>query len=115
MVVNDLVFTVGVVGNDPDSSQLVPGGFPAELDQALSNLEAILRAAGSGLQRIVKVSAFVAYIADESSLGTTVRAAIQAPVALTVVAVSGMPLGASVEIECVALVDSNDTAGVGGR
>ena len=58
MIAGNLVYTVGVVGNDPTTSRLVSGGIHAETGQVLSNLRATLEAAGSGLEAIVKATAF---------------------------------------------------------
>ena len=101
----DLVYTVGVVGNDPTTSRLVAGGIHAEMDQALRNLRAILEAAGGNLESIVKVTAFLKDIADEPVVAAAWSSAVgQSRPAWTVVEVAGMPLGALIEVECVALV-----------
>jgi len=62
----DLIFVSGQPGIDtssavdPTTLRGVPGGFEAEVRQAFANLEAVLRAAGSGLEYVVKVTMFVA-------------------------------------------------------
>ena len=104
VVAGELVFTVGVVGNDPATSTLVEGGVRAELHQALTNLGAILEAAGSGFDQLIKVTAFVADISDQRVVLDGLADRLLSPVAVTVIAVEGMPLGAAVEIECVAAV-----------
>ena len=104
MRVGDWLFTVGVVGNEPGTSQLVSGGAEAELSQAIRNLQSILAAGGSGLDRIVKATIYLADIQEEPAVGRRWYAAVPPPhPALTVVAVQGLPLGAHVEIECVAI------------
>ena len=102
IVVGELVFTVGVVGNDPATSALVEGGVRAELDRALSNLGAILDAAGSGFDQMIKVTAFLADISDQQVVLDGLAERLLSRVAVTVIAVEAMPLGAAVEIECVA-------------
>ena len=61
----DLVFVAGQPGidlgasSDPSTATAVPGGFEAEFRQAISNLEAVLQAAGSGLEHVVKTTTFL--------------------------------------------------------
>ncbi len=104
MVGAGVVYTVGVVGSDPASSQLVPGGVVAEAEQALRNLRSILEAAGSGLDRILKTTIYLADMADFGVVNEIYRREIPQPFpARTTVAVVALPLGARVEIDCVAL------------
>jgi 2-iminobutanoate/2-iminopropanoate deaminase len=62
----DLVFVAGQPGidlaasSDPATAAAVPGGFEAEWRQAFRNLEAVLNAAGSGLEHVVKTTTFLA-------------------------------------------------------
>ena len=104
VVAGELVFTVGVVGSAPATSTLVEGGVGAELQQALSNLGAILEAAGSGFDQLIKVTVLVADIRDQHVVLDGLADRLLSPVAVTVIAVQGMPIGAAVEIECVAAV-----------
>ncbi|MDQ4036516.1 MAG: RidA family protein, partial [Chloroflexota bacterium] len=60
MVAGGLVFTVGVVGSNPATSELVAGGLEAQVHQALDNLEAILDAAGTTMSSIVKANVYLA-------------------------------------------------------
>jgi 2-iminobutanoate/2-iminopropanoate deaminase len=52
----DFIFCAGQAAFDPETGQIVEGGVGPQTEQALRNLEAILRAAGSGLDRVVKVT-----------------------------------------------------------
>lgn len=104
MVGAGFVFTAGTVGLDPVSGQLVPGGAAAEARQAIANLVAILDAAGSGLDRVLKATVFLADMADFTAVNEVYRAAFPEPFpARTTVAVAALPLGARIELECVAL------------
>jgi len=58
VVAGSLVFTSGQVGAEPDNGD-VPDEFAAEVHLALDNLERVLVAAGSGLERLVKVTCFI--------------------------------------------------------
>jgi 2-iminobutanoate/2-iminopropanoate deaminase len=98
-----LVFCAGQVGWDAEAGRLAEGGTLAELDRALDNLAAVLGAAGLGLEDVVKVTLFLADLAD----GAAVNARWQErwpdpPPARSTVAVAALPAGARVEIEAIA-------------
>ena len=99
-----LVFTAGQLGIDPQSGKLVEGGIQAQTRQALTNLKAILEAAGSGLDQVIKTTVFLNDIAEFALMnevyGTFFTSDFPARSAIQVAA---LPLGAAVEIEAVAL------------
>ena len=101
--IGDLLFTSGQVGLDPATGRIVGGGIEAETRRALANLEAILRAAGTGFDRVVKANVFLLDM-DEFAAMNGVYAATFGLVrpARTTVAVSRLPVGARVEIDLVA-------------
>ena len=104
MVAGSLVFTVGVVGSDPDTSELVGGGLEAQIQQALDNLEAIVEAAGTTMSAIIKANVYLADMADVAAFNRIYGARVSEPYpSRTTVAVLGLPLGARVEIDCIAL------------
>jgi len=100
-----LVFTAGQLGIDPATGKLVEGGIQPQTRQALNNLSAVLEAAGSRLERVVKTTVFLKDISDFSLMnevyGTFFTENFPARSALQV---GALPLGAAVEIEAVALV-----------
>ncbi len=99
----ELVFTAGQVGLDPTTKALAEG-VAAQARQAIANLAAILEAAGSGLDRVVKTTIFLADIADFAGVNEAYGAAFSQPYpARSTFAVRSLPMGALVEIECVAL------------
>lgn len=99
-----LVFCAGQGGLDPASGRVIEGGVSAEADQALRNLAAVLAAAGSGLDRVVKVTIFLAEIGDFAAVNEVYRRHFSEPYpARTTLAVRDLPLGLQVEIECIAL------------
>jgi 2-iminobutanoate/2-iminopropanoate deaminase len=100
----DLVFTAGQLGIDPASGRLAEG-IAAQTEQALRNVAAILEAAGSGLDRLVKVTVFLADIGDWPALNEVYTRIVPEPFpARSAFAVRDLPLGARVEIEAVAVV-----------
>jgi 2-iminobutanoate/2-iminopropanoate deaminase len=65
--VGDLVFTAGQPGIDPATGAVAGPAFEAQARQAIANLKAVLEDAGSGLDRVVKVTC---YVADPNAFGT---------------------------------------------
>lgn len=99
----DLVFTAGQLGIDPASGTLVADDVASQAERALTNLAAILEAAGSGLDRLVKVTVFLADIADWPAVNEVYGRMVPEPFpARSAFAVRALPLGARVEIEAVA-------------
>jgi len=97
------IFTAGQVGLDPATGKLAEG-LEAQARQVMANLAAILAAAGSGLDHIVKTTIFLTDMSHFAAVNAIYGAAFTAaPPARTTVAVAGLPLGALVEIEAVAL------------
>jgi len=102
----NLVYTAGQIGLDPAKGELVPGGIEAETRQVLTNLKHVLEAAGADLDSAVKTTVFLKDMADFAKMNAIYAEFFtQAPPARSTVAVAGLPKGASVEIEVVALLD----------
>ena len=99
-----MVFTSGQVGLDPATGELVAGGVKEQATRALANLTAVLRGAGMTLGDVVKTTVFLADMADFAAMNEVYAAAFgPTPPARTTIAAAGLPKGAQVEIECVAL------------
>jgi 2-iminobutanoate/2-iminopropanoate deaminase len=104
MVGGGLVFTAGSLGVDPATGELVPGGAGEQATQAIANLTAILDAAGSSLDRVLKTTIFLADMEDFAAVNEAYAAAFPQPYpARSTFAVAALPRGGRVEIECVAL------------
>jgi 2-iminobutanoate/2-iminopropanoate deaminase len=100
----DLVFTAGQIGTDPATGELDGTTAAQQARRALGNLATILAAAGSGLDRLVKVTVFLVDIADWESVNTVYAELVPQPFpARSAFAVSQLPKGARVEIEAVAV------------
>ena len=99
-----LVFTAGQIGLNPATGQMADG-LEAQTHQVMANLSAILQAAGSSLDQIVKTTIFLRDMADFKAVNAIYGAAFSSqPPARSTVAVAGLPLDARVEIEAVAVV-----------
>jgi 2-iminobutanoate/2-iminopropanoate deaminase len=97
------VFCSGQVGLDPATGELVPGGVETEAERALRNLAAVLDAAGLGFADVVKITVFLADIADFTTVNTVYgRHMPDPPPARSTVGVAALPRGARVEIEAIA-------------
>lgn len=103
--VGDLVFTAGQLGLDPATGEFAGDDVAAQAERALANLGAILDEAGSGLDRLVKVTVYLADIGDWPAVNEVYARAIPEPFpARSAFAVRDLPKGARVEIEAVAAV-----------
>ncbi len=103
VVAGDYVFCSGQVPLDPATSELVTGDIAVQTNRILDNLAAVLAAAGSGLDRVVKTTVFLADIGDFAAMNDAYakRFGDHRP-ARSTIGVAALPRGARVEIECVA-------------
>jgi len=104
MVANDLVFCSGQVPLDPATGELVTGDIAAQTERILDNLAAVLAAAGSSLDRVIKTTVFLADFNDFAAMNDAYaeRFGEHRP-ARSTIGVAALPRGARIEIECVAL------------
>lgn len=99
----DFFFTAGQIGLDPDSGSLVEGGVEAEARRALTNLSAVLEAAGLGARDVVKTTVFLADMDEFSAVNEIYAEHFVDPYpARSTVEVARLPRDARVEIEAVA-------------
>jgi 2-iminobutanoate/2-iminopropanoate deaminase len=105
VIAGNLVFVSGQAGRDP-STGVLPDGVEAQTEQALRNVEAILRAAGSGLPHVVRCGVFLVDIAEFPKMnGVYARMFGDHRPARTTVEVSDLPGGGLlVEIDAIAVV-----------
>jgi reactive intermediate/imine deaminase len=100
------LFCSGQIALDPVSGAMVgDGDVEAETRQVLSNLVAVLRAAGSGPDQVVRTTVFLADLADFARVNAIYAETFQGPVppARACVEVAALPRGARVEIDCIAM------------
>ncbi|MEB3238940.1 MAG: Rid family detoxifying hydrolase [Cyanobacteriota bacterium] len=102
-----LLFCSGQIALDPAAGALVgDGDVEAETRQVLANLVAVLQAAGSSPQQVVRTTVFLTDLADFGRVNALYAEVFDGPVApaRACVQVAALPKGARVEIDCVALL-----------
>ncbi|KAI1757632.1 L-psp endoribonuclease family protein [Xylaria castorea] len=105
---NGMVYCSGSIGRDPVTKELAKGGVQPETRAAIKNLSAVLEAAGSSLDNIVKVNVFLTTMDDFAAMNQVYDeffGSIDPKPCRTCVAVSALPTGAKMEIECTAFVN----------
>jgi 2-iminobutanoate/2-iminopropanoate deaminase len=101
---NGLVFLSGQVAVDPATGRVIDGDAAAQTERILRNVAAVLAAAGSGLDRVVRAGVYLADLKDYAAMNAVYgRFFAVDPPARTTVEVSRLPLDAAVEIDVVAL------------
>ena len=100
-----MLFCSGQIPIDPATGEFVSGGVSEQTEQVFKNLIAVLEAGGSGLDDVVKTTVFLADMADFAVMNNVYAKYFDSnkPARATVQA-AGLPRGAKVEIDCIALV-----------
>jgi 2-iminobutanoate/2-iminopropanoate deaminase len=97
------VFVSGQLGLAPGGSEMVAATIGEQTEQVFDNLEAILAEAGSGLDRIVKTTVFLADLADFQGMNEVyARRVGEPPPARSTIEVAALPSGALIEVEAIA-------------
>lgn len=100
-----LVFAAGQVALDPATGKMVEGDVTVQTRQVLENLGAVLEAAESGLEHVVKTTVFLVDLNDFAAMNAIYGQFFsETPPARSTVQVSKLPAGARVEIEAIAVV-----------
>ena len=101
---NGFVFVSGQVAIDPLTQQVISGDVAAQTDRVLKNLSAILKAAGSGLEKVVRCGVFLKNMGDFAAMNNIYgRHFSTAPPARSTVEVARLPKDVLVEIDVIAL------------
>ena len=104
IVANGLVFVSGQLALRPDHAEIVGESIQEQTEQVFANLKAILEAAGSGLDRLVKTTVYLTDLGDFAGMNEVyARHVGETPPARATIEVSALPSGAKVEIEAIAL------------
>ncbi len=106
VVSGELVFTAGQIAIDPATGEMVGSTVEEQTRRVLLNLKAVLEAAGSALERVVKTTVYLRSMDDFQAMNAVYSEFFGVvPPARSAVEVARLPKDALVEIEAVALVD----------
>lgn len=101
---NGFVFVSGQVAIDPATQQVINGDVAAQTDRVLKNLTAILKAAGTGLEKVVRSTVFLKNMGDFTAMNEVYgKYFTSAPPARSTVEVARLPKDVLVEIDVIAL------------
>jgi 2-iminobutanoate/2-iminopropanoate deaminase len=101
---NGFVFVSGQVAIDPATQQVISGDVAVQTDRVLKNLSAILKAAGTGLEKVVRSTVFLKNMSDFTAMNEVYgRYFNSAPPARSTVEVARLPKDVLVEIDVIAL------------
>ena len=99
---NGLVYTSGQIPINPQTGAIEAAGIEAQTEQAIRNLKAVLEAAGSSLEQVIKTTCFLQHISDFAAFNAVYEQYFTGKPARSCVEVGALPKGALVEIEAVA-------------
>lgn len=105
VIAGGFIFASGQIPLDPQTGEFVAGGVAEQTEQVMRNLTAVLEAAGSSLERVVKTTVFLADMNDFALMNEVYgRYFSDQPPARATVEAARLPRDARVEIEVIALV-----------
>jgi reactive intermediate/imine deaminase len=105
--VDNMLYLSGVIGTDPNATGLapMPGGVTAETQRAMEIIRDELEVFGSSMDRVVKCTIFLADMDEWAAMNEVYVTFFDTPPARSALGANGLAIGASVEIECIAVVD----------
>jgi 2-iminobutanoate/2-iminopropanoate deaminase len=104
IVAGGFVFSSGQIPLDPETGEFVAGGISEQTEQVLRNLSKVLEAAGTGLDRVVKTTVYLADMNDFAAMNEVYGRFFKAePPARSTVQAARLPRDARVEIDVIAL------------
>lgn len=102
--VNGMIYTSGMIPIDPSTGELVTGSVEAQAEQAIFNLEALLAASGSSIEKAVKTVVFISNMDDFGKINEVYAKHFKEPYpARSCVQVARLPKDVAIEIEAVAV------------
>lgn len=104
--VGGMLYTSGQIALDPESGALVGGTTAEQTEQVMKNLSAVLNAAGTSFENVIKTTCFLADMGDFTAFNEVYGKYITSAPARSCVAVKALPKGALVEVEVIAEVDA---------
>ena len=107
IIINGLVYTSGQIPIDPLTGVIESKTIEGQTRQVIENLSAVLNAAGSGLDSVIKTTCFLKDMQDFAAFNAVYQKYFPQKPARSCVAVAALPKGALAEIEAVALIREN--------
>jgi len=105
IISDNMVYTSGQLGVIPETSKLITDDFKTEAEQVMKNLSAVLEGAGSSMKNIVKITVLMQDLGQFGIVNDIFKEYFpENPPARSTYQVAGLPLGAKVEIEAIAMV-----------
>ena len=102
--VNGMIYTSGMIPIDPSTGELVTGSVEAQAEQAISNLEELLAASGSSIEKVVKTVVFISNMDDFGKINEVYAKHFKEPYpARSCVQIARLPKDVAIEIEAVAV------------
>jgi 2-iminobutanoate/2-iminopropanoate deaminase len=99
------VFLSGQIGFDPATGKMVEGGVAEQTERVLKNVKAVLEASGSSLAKVVRMGVYLADMGDFATVNDIYSKYMsEAKPARSAIAVKGLPAGALVEMDAIAMV-----------
>ena len=112
VVAGGLVFASGQIPLDPLTGEFVAGGIRGQTERVMQNLSAVLQAAGSGLERVLKATVYLADMADFAEMNEVYGSFFrEEPPARSTVQAARLPRDARVEIDVIALAGKGKDEG----
>lgn len=105
VVAGNMLYTSGQIPLDSVSGNMVGGNVTEQAEQVMRNLAAVLEAAGTSFENVVKTTCFLADIADFAAFNEVYGRYITSAPARSCVAVKDLPKGALCEVEVVAVIE----------
>ncbi len=104
IVQGGMLYTAGQIALDPATMELVPGDVSAQTERVFTNIRAVLAAAGTSLDRVLKTTVYLADMGDFQAMNAVyARQFGDHRPARSTIAAAGLPKGARVEIDLIAL------------
>ena len=100
---NGLIFTSGQIALDPATGEVVAGGIREQTQRICENLKAVLAAAGSSLEKVIKTTCFLADMSDFAAFNEVYGSYFTGKPARSCVAVKALPKNVLAEVEVIAL------------
>ena len=104
VVCGNMLYTSGQIAIDPETSAMVENDVKKQTERVMKNLCAVLEAAGTSFDNVIKTTCFLTDMADFSAFNEVYAAYITSAPARSCVAVKALPKGALVEVEVIALI-----------